>query len=91
VTARQVVELSVQEAYGILDSQNRFELPPLEAIENEDWGRDWLLSRFLELSPSELTELGLTWNNASLAPESELNIRDARQTPVDRPGQSGSD
>jgi hypothetical protein len=58
-----VVELGVEEAYAIL--VERFgvaDLPPLEAIENEDWGRDSLLSRFLELPPEALAEAGLTWD-----------------------------
>ena len=44
-----IVELGVSEAYEILTE--RFgvtDLPPLESIENEDWGRDYLLSRFLQ-------------------------------------------
>jgi hypothetical protein len=58
-----IVELGVAEAYDLLS--NRFgvrDLPPLEAIENEDWGRDSLLSRFLELSPADLAAAGLTWD-----------------------------
>jgi len=35
------------------------DLPPLEAIENEDWGRDFLLSRFLEVPSEALAEAGL--------------------------------
>jgi hypothetical protein len=34
-------------------------LPPLDAIENEDWGRDYLLSRLLEYPASALAEAGL--------------------------------
>ena len=37
-----IVELGVSEAYAILTG--RFgvtDLPPLESIENEDWGRDY--------------------------------------------------
>lgn len=55
-----IVELGVAEAYEILT--HRFglaDLPPLEAIENEDWGRDLLLSRFLDLSDDALAEAGL--------------------------------
>ncbi len=55
-----IVELGVSEAYEILTV--RFgvtNLPPLDSIENEDWGRDYLLSRFLELPRSALTEAGL--------------------------------
>jgi hypothetical protein len=55
-----IVELGVSEAYMILTG--RFgvtNLPPLESIENEDWGRDYLLCRFLELPHSALAEAGL--------------------------------
>ena len=55
-----IVELGVSEAYEILTG--RFgvnDLPPLEAIENEDWGRDYLLSRFLDLPRPALAEAGL--------------------------------
>jgi hypothetical protein len=55
-----IVELSVSEAFEILNG--RFgvtDLPPLDSLENEDWGRDYLLSRFLELSQPALAEAGL--------------------------------
>ena len=43
-----IVELGVSEAYAILtDRFGVVDLPPLDSIENEDWGRDYLLSRFL--------------------------------------------
>jgi hypothetical protein len=57
---KPIVELGVSEAYEILTG--RFgvtDLPPLEAIENEDWGRDYLLSRFLQLPRPALAEAGL--------------------------------
>jgi hypothetical protein len=56
-----VVELGVSEAYEILTE--RFgvtDLPPLDALENEDWGRDYLLSRFLEIPRPMLAEAGLS-------------------------------
>jgi hypothetical protein len=56
-----IVELGVSEAYEILTG--RFgvtDLPPLESIENEDWGRDYLLARFLELPRAALAEAGLS-------------------------------
>jgi hypothetical protein len=56
-----IVELGVSEAYEILTG--RFgvtDLPPLESIENEDWGRGYLLGRFLELPHSALAEAGLS-------------------------------
>jgi hypothetical protein len=55
-----IVELGVAEAYQILkDHFGVVGLPPLDAIENEDWGRDYLLSRFLEISDLDLAEVGL--------------------------------
>jgi hypothetical protein len=35
-------------------------LPPLDAIDNEDWGRDYLLSRFLDIPAPLLAEAGLS-------------------------------
>ena len=55
-----IVELSVSEAYDFLTGHFGVEgLPPLDAIENEDWGRDYLLSRFYELPADELSKAGL--------------------------------
>jgi hypothetical protein len=56
-----IVELGVAEAYALLTE--RFgvtDLPPLDAIENEDWGRDFLLSRFQEIPAALLAEAGIT-------------------------------
>jgi len=56
-----IVELGVSDAYRILtDRFGVIDLPPLDAIENEDWGRDYLLSRFLEIPASSLAEAGLS-------------------------------
>jgi hypothetical protein len=61
-----IVELGVAEAYDLLVGRfGQTDLPPLDAIENEDWGRDFLLSRFQGLSPVALAEAGLTWDDAS--------------------------
>jgi hypothetical protein len=57
-----VVELGVAEAYEILTQrlgEDPHDLPPLEAIENEDWGRDLILSRFLEHSAEALAAAGI--------------------------------
>ena len=58
-----IVELGVSEAYAILTG--RFgvtDLPPLESIENEDWGRDYLLSLASLQAPRRglLAEAGLS-------------------------------
>jgi hypothetical protein len=63
---KPIVELGVAEAYALLTG--RFgvaDLPPLEAIEYEDWGRDLLLGRFLEISAAALAEAGLTLDDGN--------------------------
>jgi hypothetical protein len=61
VALMPVVELGVAEAYQLLTGRfGLIDLPPLEAIENEDWGRDLLLSRFLEIPPADLAAAGIT-------------------------------
>jgi hypothetical protein len=61
-----IVELGVSEAYEILSGRFGItDLPPLESLENEDWGRDYLLSRFLELPRPTLAEAGLSLESAS--------------------------
>jgi len=58
---KSIVELGVAEAYEILTRQLGEDprgLPPLEAIENEDWGRDLLLSWFLEYPVEALAAAG---------------------------------
>ena len=55
-----IVELGVDEAYHILSRHfGVVGLPPLESIENEDWGRDYLLSRLFEMPAAELAKVGL--------------------------------
>ena len=56
-----ILELGVAEAYDLLAGRfGQTDLPPLDAIENEDWGRDLLLSRFESISDQSLAEAGLT-------------------------------
>ena len=65
-----IVELGVAEAHLLLRERFGFrDLPPLDAIENEDWGRDYLLSRFLEIPPSLLADSGLVVNEDDLGDE----------------------
>jgi hypothetical protein len=57
-----IVELGVAEAFVILTEQlgvSRESLPPLDAIEFEDWGRDLLLSRLHEVDAVALAAVGL--------------------------------
>lgn len=58
VTSDNIMELGVAEAYSILVEHFGYaDLPPLDAIENEDWGRDYLLSQFLEIPDAELASI----------------------------------
>mgnify|MGYP001076741069 CR=1 FL=1 len=58
---KSIFELGVSEVYSILkDDLKLDDLPPLDAIENEDWGRDLLLSRLVEQPVDCLNQLGLT-------------------------------
>jgi len=60
-----IPELGVAEAYAILARRlGDSVLPPLEAIENEDWGRDLLFSHFEPLSDEALAQIGLTRDEA---------------------------
>ena len=57
---KPIVELGVADAYDILIRQfGAQDLPPLDAIENEDWGRDYVLSRLNDLPAAVLLAAGL--------------------------------
>ncbi len=61
-----IVELGVAEAFAILTEllgESRESLPPLEAIENEDWGRDLLLGKLQEVDDQTLAGVGLSRND----------------------------
>lgn len=55
-----IFELGVAEARELLTERLGFlDLPPLDALENEDWGRDLLLSKFLEVPAEALVAAGI--------------------------------
>jgi hypothetical protein len=58
---RSIHDLTTEEAYLIVRDTFGHELPPQDAVENEDWGRDYVLQHFLQHSPEELAAAGLTW------------------------------
>lgn len=64
---RSIFDLTTEEAYQLVGERLGHDLPPLEAVENEDWGRDYVLQHFQRHSPEELAALGLT-----LQPPEEL-------------------
>jgi hypothetical protein len=54
VPSRSIYELTTEEAYHLAADHFGHELPPLDAVENEDWGRDYVLQKLLEHTPAEL-------------------------------------
>ena len=58
---RNIHDLTTEEAYRLVAEHFGHELPPLEAVENEDWGRDYVLQQFQRYTPEELAAAGLTW------------------------------
>jgi hypothetical protein len=72
VALTPIVELGVADAYAILTERfGLTDLPPLDAIENEDWGRDLLLSRLYEIPAAALAAAGLSLaDNTDTAPSS---------------------
>ncbi len=61
---RSIYDLTTEEAYRLVVDHFGHELPPLEAVENEDWGRDYVLQQFQRHSAEELAAAGLTWEAA---------------------------
>jgi hypothetical protein len=64
---RCIYELTTEEAYEIAASHFGHDLPPLEAVENEDWGRDYVLQQLHQHSADELAAAGLTWERTEPA------------------------
>jgi len=56
---RNIFELSTSEVWRLLAEQFGDEVPPLDAVENEDWGRDYLLQRLLTQPPERLAKVGI--------------------------------
>ncbi len=59
-TLKSLLELSTSEAHAIATLHFGHTLPPLDAVENEDWGRDMVLQALASHSDEELSEVGLT-------------------------------
>jgi hypothetical protein len=58
---RSVHDLTTEEAYHLAAEHFGHELPPLDAVENEDWGRDYVLQCLRQHSDAELAAVGITW------------------------------
>ncbi len=60
---RSIYELTTEEAYQLVSEHFGHPLPPLKAVENEDWGRDYVLQYLQQHTASELASVGLTWDD----------------------------
>jgi hypothetical protein len=60
---RSVFDLSTEEAYRLAHERFGHDLPPLDAIENEDWGRDYVLQKLCEHTAEELAAAGIVWED----------------------------
>ena len=59
---QSIYDLTTEEAYRLAADQLGEELPPLDAVENEDWGRDYVLQRILMHDDMELSRVGIRQN-----------------------------
>ena len=59
MTLRSIHDLTTEEAYRLAAEHFGHELPPLEAMENEDWGRDYVLQCLRRHSDEELAAAGI--------------------------------
>lgn len=51
---RSILDLTTEEAWRIAAEEVGEEVPPLEAVQNEDWGRDYILQLLMSLPPEIL-------------------------------------
>jgi hypothetical protein len=56
---RSLHDLTTEEAYRLAAEHFGHDLPPLDAVENEDWGRDYVLQCLLRHTPDELAAVGI--------------------------------
>jgi hypothetical protein len=59
LSMQSIYELTTEEAYRLVSEHFGHALPPLDAVENEDWGRDYVLQKLLEHTSQELAAVGL--------------------------------
>lgn len=56
---RDLLELTTEEAYYLARDRFGHSLPPLDSVENEDWGRDYVLQCLMRQSAEELATEGV--------------------------------
>lgn len=56
---RDLLDLTTEEAYQLATERFGHPLPALDAVENEDWGRDYVLQSLMQHSAAELAAVGI--------------------------------
>jgi hypothetical protein len=56
---RSLHDLTTAEAHRLATEHFGHDCPPLDAVENEDWGRDYVLQKLAEHTDAELAAVGL--------------------------------
>jgi MFS family permease len=59
---RSIYDLTTEEAYRLAAEHFGHDLPPWEAVENEDWGRDYVMQKLMQHSTEELAAAGVLRN-----------------------------
>lgn len=59
---RPVMELGIAELHQLAVELLGQHFPPLDALENEDWGRDYTLQALRGVPAAELEKRGFTWD-----------------------------
>ena len=63
---RSIFDLTTEEAYQVVSTELGYALPPLDAVENEDWGRDYVLQCLLRHTPEELAAAEISVSEAEI-------------------------
>lgn len=66
---RDLLDLTTEEAYHLAADQFHHPLPPLDTVENEDWGRDYVLQCLMQHSREELAAVGVAKPGEYTEPE----------------------
>jgi hypothetical protein len=56
---QDLLDLTTAEAYALAKERFGHPLPPLDSVENEDWGRDYVLQCLMQHSAEELASAGV--------------------------------
>jgi hypothetical protein len=59
---KPIMELGIADLHRLAVELLGMHFPPLDALENEDWGRDYVLQALRSLPAQELAKHGFAWD-----------------------------